>query len=507
MYRGAIQVVLPMPSPTKHPKTSVYYFIVRVPADLIEKVGRGRCNESLGTKDPAEAKMLFAQRHAKAQREWALLRTGPTPLTHKQVMALAGQYYEDICRLHGDDPGDPEEWSASLDGSEELGQTAVGREKLHGGEADRILLDAELLVEAESREMLLLQMHLAFNKAVFNLMKNGVGNYSPDSAAASFPPPTAIRRKPQVTLSDLFALWEGDHQANGGSPRTVGDFRGKLDSLIKFVGHEDAERITPRQISDWCDDLKLTCSPRTVSEKYLAAVKAVYRVGVDKFRVDEDPTAKVTVNFKKTPKLRDPGFSDEEAKTILNSANRALFSDDGASDTAKLARRWIPWICAHTGARGGEIAHLRKVDFMDVGGMACLEITPEAGTVKTKEFRRVPLHPQLIEMGLMEFVKDAPDGPLFFRSSGRGDSNQAAGVRGKIGDWVRDVAGIVDRQVQPNHAWRHRFKTLARELEIQTDTSDCITGHVSKMSANGYGVFTMKTMLTAITKMPWYEVD
>ena len=124
-------MVLPMPRPRKHPN-GFYYFTVRVSPDLIEKIGKRVYNESLRTKDRIEAKELHALRYAKMLREEALLRFGPTPLTHKQVMALAGQYYEDICRLHADDPGDPEEWSASLDGSEQLGQTAVGREKLHG---------------------------------------------------------------------------------------------------------------------------------------------------------------------------------------------------------------------------------------------------------------------------------------------------------------------------------------------------------------------------------------
>ena len=62
-------MVLPMPSPTKHPKAGMYLFLVRVPADLVKKVGKGRYSESLGSKDPAEAKALFAQRYARAKRE------------------------------------------------------------------------------------------------------------------------------------------------------------------------------------------------------------------------------------------------------------------------------------------------------------------------------------------------------------------------------------------------------------------------------------------------------
>ncbi len=50
-------MVLPMASPWKHPKTGVYYLRKRVPADLIGSVGKREIKRSLGTKDPAEARL------------------------------------------------------------------------------------------------------------------------------------------------------------------------------------------------------------------------------------------------------------------------------------------------------------------------------------------------------------------------------------------------------------------------------------------------------------------
>jgi hypothetical protein len=43
-----------------------------------------------------------------------------------------------------------------------------------------------------------------------------------------------------LTIRAIFALWERDHLANGNSARTVGDFRDKIESLIAFLGHDDA---------------------------------------------------------------------------------------------------------------------------------------------------------------------------------------------------------------------------------------------------------------------------
>ena len=47
--------------PWKHPKTGVYWYRRRIPADLIDIVGRGEEKFSLRTKDPAEAKRLHAE--------------------------------------------------------------------------------------------------------------------------------------------------------------------------------------------------------------------------------------------------------------------------------------------------------------------------------------------------------------------------------------------------------------------------------------------------------------
>jgi len=68
------------------------------------------------------------------------------------------------------------------------------------------------------------------------------------------------------------------------------------------------------------------------------------------------------------------------------------------------ATRWVPWLCAYTGARVGEIVQLRKQDLRSVGGVWVLRITPGAGTVKNKEAREVVLHPHLVEQGFPEFV-------------------------------------------------------------------------------------------------------
>ena len=81
-----------------------------------------------------------------------------------------------------------------------------------------------------------------------------------------------------------------------------------------------------------------------------------------------------------------------------------------------------------------------------------LRITPEAGTVKSGNYRLGPPHPRLIEQGLPEFICSRLEGPLFFR---QGDKVNDPVVRAQrigkvIGKWVYGTVGI-GSEVLPNY--------------------------------------------------------
>ncbi|MDZ4393118.1 MAG: hypothetical protein U1B82_09125, partial [Cypionkella sp.] len=61
------------------------------------------------------------------------------------------------------------------------------------------------------------------------------------------------------------------------------------------------------------------------------------------------------------------------------------------------AKRWVPWLCAFTGARVAEITQLRREDFRETDNGVTIRITPEAGGTKTGQWRDVPMHPQVIK--------------------------------------------------------------------------------------------------------------
>ena len=482
MYKSDVQIILRMPRPRKHPTTEIYYFTVRVPSDLIEKIGKRVYNESLGTKDPDVAKELFAQRYARAKREEALLRTGPTPLTEKQTQALAGEYYRHVRSQHEDNPGDPEEWSASLDGSEELGRTAAGRERMHGAEADRILLEAGVLVDQPSRAALLLQMHFAYNKAVFSLIRNGQNDYSPDPAATRFPPISVISSKPKVTTSEPPDHWtftraiddNVKRRATGKDasplrPATVAKLRRVAKSFTAFRSSDDLTTLTTKEVNGWIVDMLKAgnLTNKTINDR-VGSLKMIvgYAIALSSKEVlgGINPVSGALV-----PEVapRPKGlfaFTMAEARTILCAARKE----------ARAERRWATWIMAYSGARVNEVANLLATDFRLVEGRWFFEIgSGGIQSVKNESsMRTVPVHSDLVQEGLMQFIEGHAGERLF-----------PVRTTQNLGDWVNKDLGCAREGLRPNHGWRHLFEDMCTGSGMQGKAVDYITGR----AGNGYG--------------------
>jgi integrase len=78
-------------------------------------------------------------------------------------------------------------------------------------------------------------------------------------------------------------------------------------------------------------------------------------------------------------------------------------------------------------------------------------------------------------------------------------------ARERLAMWIRRL-GVNDKEVSPNHAWRHLFKQIAARNGISDGMSDYITGHAPATVARGYGAPTVRDMAEALAKFPRYNV-
>lgn len=285
--------------------------------------------------------------------------------------------------------------------------------------------------------------------------------------------------------------------------------RGLKGSSIQQA--DDARRLTAEEVIAWRDEKLESLSSKTVKDVWLASLKSVLSDAVSDRLLETNVAKGIRVRMYAAPVLREKGFTDVEARAILklcrqyepterdNPANRE-------SEHVTRAKRWGPWLCAFTGARVTEILQLRKSDVRTVDGIPYLHITPEAGSVKSKKYRDVPLHQQLIDIGFLEFVEEALDGPLFHSAGADPKKLPAQAVSARVGKWLQSEKLIPDG-VQPNHGWRHRFKTLSREAGLDPHVVDSIQGHTGRTASDGYGDVTLRAKKAAIDKLSSYDLD
>ena len=285
-----------------------------------------------------------------------------------------------------------------------------------------------------------------------------------------------------------------------------------IENLLKFLGHNDARQVTRRDLLDWRDKLLKTLSAKTTNDIYLSTVRSMLKWAHDEERLPENIAATVRQSKPKKQRVRDPGYSDKEALTILR-ATRAYEAKPDAfgvvreKEQSVAAKRWVPLLCAFAGARVGEMLQLRKEDVREENGRWIIRITPEAGTMKAGHFRDLPLHKQVIDMGFVDHVQATKSGPLFHGSPDPAKAVSAARAQSnKIAGWLHE-AGLVPDGLQPSHAWRHRFKGQARELGLDMRVTDAIQGHAGKSAADDYGDISLVAKARIIDALPYYDLS
>lgn len=311
---------------------------------------------------------------------------------------------------------------------------------------------------------------------------------------------------PAQSIREVFKGYGSELERIGRGRDAEARWAPVVDSLVKYIGHDFATRVTRRDAIKWTDNLLLTLSAKTVRDSYLAAARAAFNWAVDKLDVAQNPFAGVKVRLAKRVRSREKGFTGEEAKAILK-ASRTYAGSAKEQPAMTAAKQWVPLLGAYSGARVGELCQLRAEDVREDEGIHYIRITPEAGTVKSGLFRDVPLHDHIVEEGFLDFVRKSGSGPLFYRSRPRrGKTSPAETVAGRLGKWVRAL-GLIPDEIQPSHAWRHRLKTVARELGADPRVLDAVQGHAARTAGDDYGDVTLKAKLTLIRKLPRYELE
>jgi integrase len=454
----------------KRRESSNHYFRQRIPLDVLEKarglilgipIGDQTVSKRIGPKatevkvslqtaDSATAKIRQANAAAYLEGVWQSLRDGPKRLTHKQIVALSGELYKVFVSALENDPGPKRLWTkVRADNATAMRgdfgtytQLMIpGESRVHyslkarfGAFMDLVLAKRGLVVDDQSRKRLLKEVARAMDEAAHRIEKYAEGDYSDDGARLRFPDwedtgQTRSGPKPAVSLTELFEGWWKEAAVAGATESTREGYERSIRYFKDFLGHDDATKVTPDDVVAFKDHRLHTpnprtgkpVSPKTVKDSDLAALKSVFGWAVNARKLPSNPASGITV--KRGTKIRtreERYFTEEETTTILAHAKKYRRGPRESRQVA-MAKRWVPWLCAYTGSRIGEMCQLRKQDVSEEYGIPVLKITPIAGTTKNKMPRAVPIHQHLIDEGFLDFVQSQPDGYLFLTAKVGGE--------------------------------------------------------------------------------------
>jgi len=400
-----------------------------------------------------------------------------------------------------------------------------------GDEIAAFLARHDLHLVGDTYELFIKAFVQAKEDAETALLRKAKGVYGPDPEREKFASPEVL--KPNGGKVPALATFDAYAEDAGLAAKTRSSWRSKIRDLIAFVGHDDLARLTRKEVLAWKEKLQTEIIPerkrkrkaksakaksaaaekpaeprtrdrKTIRNVYLAALRATLNFAVNREDLTTNVAKGIVVKVKKKKKQREKGFTADEARRILTASlepqPKALSAEMAA------ARRWVPWICAYTGARVNEITQLTPLDFGIEEGFDYIRL--DATATKTGDYRKVPLHEHLLDQGLLAYVKSRKSRPLFYepkRTRG-GDGKHFRKVGERLAEWVRHTVGVTDENVQPNHGWRHRFSSLARAVDMHVDVQNIIQGHVGERTASDYGDAWVSTAHREISKLPRYSI-
>lgn len=332
-------------------------------------------------------------------------------------------------------------------------------------------------------------------------------------------------------LSDVVQLYAAEHVSRGRwTTRTEVQFRGYLSLMTELLGDPvigDVSKASLRELGRCIAVLPSNLSkrlpgvgatdaiaalsglpeiprlaPNSVNAHY-QCVRSFFGWAVENDFIERNPASA----------LRDVrvGRASEERLPLADADIVAYFATLDAKKGLQPFERWVPRILAYTGCRLGEAVQLTKADFKQVQGIWVVDINDDtaAKRLKTPSSRRlVPLHPRLVELGLLDYVATRPAGFLWpeqVRVAASPARSNVDKIQKRLAYAFRK-AGISDPRKTAAHSFRHtvsqRLKSLRVEDYIIAELLGHEHGHISVGRYGGRSDLAMLHEVLARLKLP-----
>ena len=305
-------------------------------------------------------------------------------------------------------------------------------------------------------------------------------------------------KKHKLVLQTLFLQVMGNKPVGSILQADIESFFELVNKLPKHWQYDVAQGLTIHEVVALPG--RVTLGEATFNGTYRASVGKFLKWAKSKY-ADQGFPPHLTVDEieylgdrKEGELQKQRALTEPELKRLFEGPEMQSFADD----PAQAHRYWLPHIGLFTGARINEICQLNpQTDIAKDpdSGIWYFWITDatEADerikkTVKTKESRKTPIHSQLIELGLLDYVErvKSEGAKLLFpadewrpKKSGRASSYAAE----YFSDFLKQIGihGVMNEQGRAPrglHALRHTLLTYGYQ---QGHKLFCISGHVEDL--------------------------
>lgn len=245
------------------------------------------------------------------------------------------------------------------------------------------------------------------------------------------------------------------------------------------------------------------------ANKYLRQLKAVIGWSINQGYRKESPNPVTGMLFKENPdkqNTRHPFYLDD-LKIIFT---QPRFTDKQSPSKPHIF--WVPILALYTGARITELCQLRVENILDNEEIPLIEITdshPEQQLKNTHSKRAIPIHPELIRIGFIDYVNEirSRNYDWLFPDITKGPDGRGHYPSKRFSEF-KDNLNIKNIDRKTFHSFRHSLSYYLKNAHVVEAITDEITGHAPQGESYGrYGDTSLpQTMLETIELLPYPDV-
>lgn len=284
--------------------------------------------------------------------------------------------------------------------------------------------------------------------------------------------------------------WKADHleQANsrlglicelmGGETKVRSLRRKDFSNLVKNLqllpakrNKQEYQNLTLSQLLQ-LDIPKQEKFSITTINAFIDRISLLFRYAVNASHVASNLTndLKEEVNLREVKeKLKKAPYTSEELQLII---------DCSWKKEKRFDRRFIPAIAMFSGMRQSEICQLKRADVIEEEGVWYFRVAEEeeGQSVKSKAgLRKIPIHSQLIAIGILNYIKSIRSGSLWPKLN----PDNKGRLSGAIQKWFTRInrAHVTTDPAKTFHSTRHSVTTVLMNSGEQRHLYQKIIGH------------------------------